>query len=83
MCAMNVTFVLSAFVTGLVLGWLLRTVVVMAEVSFAQERMQRQVRYWQSEAALARARAGQLTRLVAAFAETRPEWNLWDNSEER
>ena len=80
---MTVTIVASALVTAFLLGWLLRTVIVMAEISLAQERMQRQVRYWQSEAALARALAGRLSRLIAAFTETHPEWNLWDNSGER
>jgi hypothetical protein len=83
MCAMNLTFVLSALVTGFMLGWLLRTIIVMAEISFSQERMQRKVRYWQSEAALARALARHLSRRVAGYTETRPEWDLWDNSGER
>lgn len=77
---MNLTFALSALVVGFIWGWLLRTIIVMAEISFSQERMQRKVRYWQSEAALARALARRLSRVVAGFKEGPPEWDLRNNS---
>ncbi len=43
--------------TGVVAGWLLAMIAASAAMSFSQERMQRKVRYWQAETALARAEA--------------------------
>lgn len=56
----------SGLVAGFITGWLLRTVFVLAQISWSQERMQRKVRYWQSEAAYARDVAAQLDRRLAA-----------------
>jgi hypothetical protein len=51
---------------GLVIGWCITAVVTSASISHSQERMQRKVRYWQAEAARARAEAEQLAREVSA-----------------
>jgi hypothetical protein len=45
---------LACFVTGFIVAWLLRTGYVMAQISWAQERTQRKIRYWQVEAIHAR-----------------------------
>ena len=47
----------ASFVTGAAVGWLLTMIAASAAMSFSQERMQRKVRYWQAETALARAQA--------------------------
>jgi hypothetical protein len=63
------TEVLSAvsLVFGFYLGWLLRTVFVMAAISRQQDRMQRIVLYWQSEAKYARKVAEDRKRRLAAI----------------
>jgi hypothetical protein len=48
---------LACFVTGFITAWLVRTGYVMTQISWAQERMERKVRYWQGEAIHARAAA--------------------------
>jgi uncharacterized membrane protein YciS (DUF1049 family) len=68
---------LACFVTGFAAGWLLRTVFVMAQISWSQERMQRKVRYWQGEAIHARAIAQQLSRQLAAITGRQPEPPDW------
>jgi len=40
---------LGCFVTGFMTAWLLRTGFVMTQISWAQEQMERKVRYWQGE----------------------------------
>jgi hypothetical protein len=60
--------VLSSFTTGFLTGWLLRMILVMAEISRSQERMQKKVRYWQGEAAHARAVAERFAGLLEACA---------------
>jgi hypothetical protein len=57
----------AGLVTGLILGWLLRAVIVTGEISRAQEQMQKKVRYWQAETVHARDRAARLTRLLIAL----------------
>jgi len=47
----------ASFVTAAAVGWLLTMIAASAAMSFSQERMQRKVRYWQAETALARAQA--------------------------
>jgi hypothetical protein len=49
-----VVWIVAALVTGLVLGWALTATFALAKISRSQERMQRRVRYWQAETALAR-----------------------------
>lgn len=68
---------LVCFVTGFMAGWLLRTIFVMAQISWSQERMQRKVRYWQGEAIHARVIAEQLTRQLAASTGREPEPPDW------
>lgn len=75
-CAMTVV-ALACIVTGFVAGWLLRTIFVMAAISWSQERMQNKVRYWQGEAARARALAEQRFRQLAASAGREPEPSDW------
>jgi uncharacterized membrane protein YciS (DUF1049 family) len=71
---------LAFFVTGFIAGWLLRTVFVMTQISWSQERMQRKVRYWQGEAIHARAIAQQLSRQLAATTGRQPEPPDWPTS---
>jgi hypothetical protein len=52
---------LACFVTGFIAAWLLRTILLMAQISWSQDRMQRKVRYWQGEAIHARSVAEQLS----------------------
>jgi len=42
-------------ITGMAVGWVLALITASAAMSHSQQRMQRKVRYWQAEAALARA----------------------------
>jgi uncharacterized membrane protein YciS (DUF1049 family) len=58
--------VTAAFIMGLIIGWLLRTVFAVAVISRSQERMQRKVRYWQAETTRARMEAERLARLMEA-----------------
>ena len=51
---------LACFMTGFIVAWLLRTGYVAAQVSWAQEQMERKVRYWQAETARAQAEADRL-----------------------
>jgi uncharacterized membrane protein YciS (DUF1049 family) len=71
---------LACFVTGFIAGWLLRTVFVMAQISWSQERLQRKVRYWQGEAIHARAITQQLSRQLAAATGRQPEPPDWPAS---
>ena len=57
---MTAILALACFVTGFIVAVLLREVSVAARISWAQERMQRKVRYWMGEAAHARNVAEQL-----------------------
>ena len=61
------TVAIACFVTGLITGWLIRTIAVMAAISRSQERMEDKVRYWQSEAIYARLLAERLARRLGAL----------------
>lgn len=50
----------AALVIGVVIGWALTASFALAKISRSQERMERKVRYWQAETALARAEAERL-----------------------
>ena len=54
---MIVAVAVASVVTGFVVGWVAAMNVITAAISFSQRRMQRKVRYWQAQAALARAQA--------------------------
>lgn len=54
---MIVGMMAAAVVTGAFLGWVIALVIVSAQMSYTQQRMQRKVRYWQAQAALARRQA--------------------------
>jgi hypothetical protein len=62
---MSTLMIAAAIVTGLFLGWWITLTVALAAMSRSQDRMQRKVRYWQTEAGRAQAAAEQLTE--AAF----------------
>jgi hypothetical protein len=64
--AMIGVLALGCFVTGFITAWVLRTGFVMTQISWAQERMERKVRYWQGEAIYARAAAEPALRQLAA-----------------
>ncbi len=57
---------LGCFVTGFITAWLLRTGYVMTQISWAQQQMERKVRYWQGEAMHARCVAEHLLRQLEA-----------------
>lgn len=63
---MTAILVLAGVVSGFVTGWVIRTISVLAQVSWSQERMQRKVTYWQDQALLARDAVDQLIRQAAA-----------------
>jgi hypothetical protein len=71
-CDMSGILAAATLVFGFVLGWLLRAILALAAISRSQERMQRKVRYWQSEAARARSVADHLRRLLAASGTSSP-----------
>jgi hypothetical protein len=68
---------LACFATGFIAAWLLRTIFVMAQISWSQERMQSKIRYWQGEAVHARTVAERLRRQLAASAGREPEPPDW------
>jgi hypothetical protein len=70
-----ITLALASLAAGFAAGWLSRTIIVMAQISRSQERMQRKVRYWQCQAALARRMADQLAGRLAAYVVLPPETN--------
>jgi hypothetical protein len=57
---------LACFVTGFLVAWLLRTGYVISQISWAQERTQRKLRYWQCEAIHARSVAENVLRQLEA-----------------
>ncbi|HEY1641993.1 MAG TPA: hypothetical protein VGG35_14980 [Streptosporangiaceae bacterium] len=63
----------ACFLTGFIAAALLRETLVAARISRSQERMQRKVRYWMSEAAHARNVAEQLLYQRAACTGRDPE----------
>ena len=68
---------LGCFAAGFAVGVILRTALKMTEMSWWQERMQRKVRYWQTEAVHARAVAERLISQLAAVTgqePTAPDW---------
>lgn len=75
--AMTGILALGCFVTGFMTAWLLRTGFVMTQISWAQEQMERKVRYWQGEAIHARAVAEQALRQLAAGPGRGPEPTDW------
>lgn len=64
--AVTATLAMACLATGCIVGWVVRSVFVDAEISRMQARMQRQIRRWQCETARARVRAEQLARQLAA-----------------
>ena len=69
---MVTVWALSSFITGFATGWLAGAIFTMAQTSLWQKRMQHRLRYWQSEAALARTRARRLARLLTAVISLLP-----------
>jgi len=68
---------LACFLTGSITAVLLRETAVAARISWSQERMQRKVRYWMSEAAHARSVAEQLLYQLAICTGQDPEPPDW------
>lgn len=73
---------MACLATGCIVGWVLRSVFVNAEISRMQARMQRQIRRWQCETARARSRAEQLARQLAAHTGVFPEEQPWSSEED-
>jgi hypothetical protein len=77
-CSMtSAILALACFATGFIVAVLLREVSVAAQISRAQERMQRKVRYWMGEAAHARSVAEELIYQLAACTGRDPEPPDW------
>jgi hypothetical protein len=70
-------FGLACFATGFIVAWLARTGYVMTQISWATERMERKVRYWQSEAIYARNIAADALRQLAAITGRGPGSQGW------
>ena len=70
---MTASLAIACIATGSMVGWVLRSVFVSAEISRVQARMQRKVRHWQCETARARSRAEWLARQLAAHTGVIPE----------
>jgi len=70
----------AGLVTGMFLGWLLTTTVVLAAISRSQQRMQRKVLYWQARAAKARSEAERLTDLLEAHG-LQPNPGSWEEQQ--
>src|ERR1700727_104069 len=70
---MTGTVVTACFVTGLITGWFLRTVFVMAEISRSQQRMQNKIHYWQSETLYARHQAAPRASLLTTRGYPTPD----------
>jgi hypothetical protein len=68
---------LACFVTGFIVAWLLRTGYVMAQITWAQQQMERKVHYWQGEAIHARSLAEHLLRQLGAGTGRPPEPTDW------
>jgi endonuclease/exonuclease/phosphatase (EEP) superfamily protein YafD len=76
---------LGCFVTGFAVAWILRTAFTMAETSWWLKRMQYKVRYWQSQAALARVVAERLNHQLTDLTGQEPvalDWPRAPNSGE-
>lgn len=69
--------VVGAFLIGWFLGWLLTKTYAVAAISRSQERMQRKVRYWQTETISARMESERLARLLGAY-DVRPKPAPWE-----
>ena len=74
---MTANLAIGCLVIGFIIGWFLRSVVVMAEISRMQEHMQRKISYWQREAARARSIADHLARQLAAHTGRLPDEEDW------
>ncbi|MCW2895243.1 MAG: hypothetical protein QOG28_3239 [Trebonia sp.] len=72
---------LACFVTGFIVAWLVRTGYVMARITWAQEQMERKVRYWQVEAIHARSVAENLLRQLAASTGRSAEPTDWPGAD--
>jgi hypothetical protein len=75
---------LGCLATGFIVAWMLRTILVMAQISWMQEQMQQKVRYWQGQTLHARTVADRLRRQLAALADQEPEppdWSVTDEEE--
>jgi hypothetical protein len=73
---------MACLFTGLIAGWLLRSVFIKAEISRMLERMQREVKYWQRETARARSTADQLARQLAAHIGHVPDHQDWSQDDD-
>jgi 4'-phosphopantetheinyl transferase EntD len=72
---------LGCFIVGFIAAWLLRTGYVMTQISWAQQQMERKVRYWQAEALHARAVAEHALRQLAASTGRAPEPPDWPDQD--
>lgn len=73
----------ACLVTGLIAGWLLRSVFIKAEISRIGERMQQEVNHWQRETARAQSISDQLARQLAAHTGHVPDNQDWSQEDDR
>ena len=66
------TLALACFVTGVIVGWLARTISASAQIALYQKQLQEKVRYWQCEAVYARDSAEHYVQLLAALTGQQP-----------
>jgi hypothetical protein len=80
--AVTADLALACLVSGLIAGWLLRSIFIVAELSRVQERMQRKINHWQRETARARSIAEQLACQLAALTGRMPDDQHWSQDQD-
>jgi len=67
-----ITVAVVSVITGAAFGWVLALITASAAMSHSQQQMQRRVRYWQAETALARAQAKAARLALKALTQEQP-----------
>jgi hypothetical protein len=78
----TVNLATACLITGFIVGWLLRSIFVTAEIARMQGWMQRKVSYWQRETARARATAEHFARQLAAHTGQLPDHLDWPQDDD-
>ena len=68
---------MACLITGLIAGWLLRSLFIKAEISRMQERMQQEINHWRHKAERAQSISDQLARQLAAHIGHLPDHQDW------
>jgi len=72
---------MACLVTGLIAGWLLRSVFIKAEISRMRDRMQHEVNHWRRKAERAQSISDQLARQLAAHIGHLPDHQDWQQED--